>query len=351
MTHILIRAETRKNEERVGITPIGVKKLIKKGIKVSIEESESRIIPISEFEKVGCSVLKENSWSKAPSDTIIFGLKELPEDPFKLKHRHIMFGHAFKAQRFSSNLLKRFKVGGGTLYDIEYLLNSKGRRVAAFGYWAGYIGAAVTISCWLSQKSNKTKKSFLTYKNKSLLDNQIKQELKNSNFRPKNAIIIGALGRAGSGVIDLCEKMNIETTKWDISQTIGKRNFQEILDYDLFFNCVVANNETPTFISTNSFKSNQRLSIIGDISCDPGSEYNPIAIYNKVTTWELPVIKISKNPILEVMAIDNLPSLLPLESSIDFASQLLPFLMQLVKIDNGVWYRAYQTYLNNVRTL
>ena len=347
--HILIRSETRKNEERVGITPIGAKKLIKKGIKVSIEESRTRIIPISEFVKVGCEVLKENSWSKASSDTIIFGLKELPEYPLKLRHRHIMFGHAFKGQQSARNLLKRFKAGGGVLYDIEYLLNSKGRRVAAFGYWAGYVGAAVTISCWLSQKSKKTNKSFLTYKNKYLLDNQIKQELKNSNYHPKSAIIIGALGRAGSGVIDLCEKMNIETTKWDIPQTIDKRDFSEILNYDLLFNCVVANSETPTFISTKSIQSNQRLSIIGDISCDPGSKYNPIAIYNKVTTWDSPVEQISKNPILEVMAIDNLPSLLPLESSIDFASQLLPFLMQLVKIDEGVWYRAYQTYLKNLR--
>ena len=57
----------------------------------------------------------------------------------------------------------------------------------------------------------------------------------------------------------------------------------------------------------------------------------------------------SKNPILEVMAIDNLPSLLPLESSVDFASQLLPTLIELDRLDEGVWLRARQTYLDNVK--
>ena len=349
MTSILIRAETRKNEKRVGITPIGAKKLIEKGIKVSIEESKERIIPTSDFHKVGCEVVRENSWSKVPSDTIIFGLKELPEYPFKLEHRHIMFGHAYKCQPSAENLLKRFKLGGGVLYDIEYLFNSKGKRVAAFGYWAGYIGAAVSISCWISQKVNKSPKKLSIYKNKNILDNQIKTELQNSDFKPKNAIVIGALGRVGRGVIDFCEKVNIRTTKWDILQTFGKSRFPEILNHDLFFNCILASNKTPTFISNNDIKSNQRLSVIGDISCDPGSKYNPIDIYNYVTNWKEPVVKISKNPILEVMAIDNLPSLLPLESSYDFANQLLPYLMNIDRIDKGIWLNAHKIYFDNVR--
>ena len=47
MTHILIRAECRENEKRVGITPLEAKHLLKKGIKVSIEDNNSRIIPTS----------------------------------------------------------------------------------------------------------------------------------------------------------------------------------------------------------------------------------------------------------------------------------------------------------------
>ena len=351
MTHILVRAECRDNEKRVGITPLEAKNLLKVGFKVSIEESKSRIIPISKYRDVGCEIVEENSWPNAPLETIIFGLKELPEYPFPLKHRHIMFGHAFKGQPTAKNLLNRFKVGGGALYDIEYLVSHNGKRVAAFGYWAGYAGAAVTISCWVSQKINKRPNVFTTYRDRDSLDEQIKGELKNNKLSPRNAIGIGSLGRVGSGVIDLCEKMNIETTKWDIKETTTKENFSEILNHDLFFNCVVSNKKTPTFISEEIIQDGQNLSIIGDIACDPGSMNNPIAVYNDVTTWSEPVTRVSENPILDVMAIDNLPSLLPLESSIDFASQLLPSLMEIDKINESVWLRAHQTYLDNVELI
>ena len=40
------------------------------------------------------------------------------------------------------------------------------------------------------------------------------------------------------------------------------------------------------------------------------------------------------------MAIDNLPSLLPVESSEDYAAQLLPSLAALGDLESGVWGRA-----------
>ena len=47
-----------------------------------------------------------------------------------------------------------------------------------------------------------------------------------------------------------------------------------------------------------------------------------------------------KNPSLDVMAIDNLPSLLPRESSENFAAQLLPSLLGLHDMVQGVWGKA-----------
>ena len=44
------------------------------------------------------------------------------------------------------------------------------------------------------------------------------------------------------------------------------------------------------------------------------------------------------------MAIDNLPSMLPVESSQDYAAQLLPSLLTLDEIDAGVWGRARDTF-------
>jgi saccharopine dehydrogenase (NAD+, L-lysine-forming) len=63
------------------------------------------------------------------------------------------------------------------------------------------------------------------------------------------------------------------------------------------------------------------------------------------------VHRAADDPVLDVMAIDNLPSLLPLESSQDYAAQLLPSLRTLDDLTTGVWARAqtvFQTNLNEV---
>src|SRR5690606_24582432 len=76
--HLWVRAEQRPHEERVGVTPEGVAALIAAGIRVSVEESSVRAIPIDGYRAAGAEIVAGNSWPDAPRDAIIFGLKELP---------------------------------------------------------------------------------------------------------------------------------------------------------------------------------------------------------------------------------------------------------------------------------
>lgn len=152
MTHLWVRAEQRANEQRTGITPTGVAALRATGMRVTVEESSVCCIAAAEYAKAGATIAAEGSWPLAPAEAIIFGLKELPDDGTPLTHRHIMFGHAFKGQPAGLRLLKRFQAGGGSLFDLEYLVDENGRRTAAFGYWAGYAGAAVALKCWAAQQ-------------------------------------------------------------------------------------------------------------------------------------------------------------------------------------------------------
>ena len=108
MKHLWLRAEHRENEKRVGLTPQGATQLIKKGIRVSVEASDTRIISTKDYKDAGCEIVSAGSWENAPEDVIIFGLKELPNNDTPLKHSHIMFGHAFKGQVSGKKLLKRF---------------------------------------------------------------------------------------------------------------------------------------------------------------------------------------------------------------------------------------------------
>ena len=349
MTHLWVRSEQRPNEDRTGLTPEGAAQLIAKGLRVTVEESLSRIIPLDGYRAAGCEIAPENSWPDAPQDAIIFGLKELPDDGTPLPHRHIMFGHAFKGQHAGRRLLERFKAGGGTLYDLEYLVDEQGRRVAAFGYWAGYAGAAVSLMAWAAQKSGGLCGPVSAYPDKHALQADLAKRLDATGLPRPSAIVIGALGRVGTGAADLCTAMGLTPTRWDMDETAQGGPFPEILQHDIFLNCIFARPGTPVFVPRDALTADRSLSVIGDVACDPDSDYNPVPVYTQATTWDTPATRVHDAPPLDVMAIDNLPSLLPLESSEDYAAQLLPSLLTLDTLIEGVWARAEATFNDNMK--
>jgi len=351
MTHLWIRAEQRTNEDRVGLTPTGARALLDAGLKVTVEESSVRAIGIQGYIDAGCDIVPENTWPDAPADAIIFGLKELPEDGTPLTHRHIMFGHAYKGQPAGQILLKRFKAGGGTLYDLEYLVNETGRRVAAFGYWAGFAGAAVSLKCWAAQQQGKICAPVGVYKSKDALLDDLRATLDATNTPRPTAIVIGALGRVGTGASDLCAAMDVQTTKWDMPETASGGPFPEILQHNIFINCILASPGTPVFVPASAKTEARDLAVIGDVACDPDSDFSPIKVYDHTTTWDEPALRVSDTPPLDVTAIDNLPSMLPVEASEDYASQLLSSLLTLDDLDAGVWSRAkgyFDTHLGDI---
>lgn len=345
MTHLWIRAEQRNDEQRVGITPEGVAELQSAGVQVTVEESRQRAIPIADYAATGCAIAPEATWVAAPDDAIIFGLKELPDDNTPLRHRHIMFGHAYKGQPSGRVLLDRFKSGGGTLYDLEYLTDANNRRVAAFGYWAGFAGAAVALHCLAAQRANRVAAPVTTAENANALVSRIKQSLTGPI---PTCLIIGALGRVGTGAADFCKRLDIPVTAWDMAETASGGPFPEILCHDIFLNCILAKPGTPVFVPKSTLTDERTLRVIGDIACDPDSDFSPIRVYDRTTTWGEPALRVHSKPPLDVTAIDNLPAMLPVESSTDFAEQLLPHLFTLSKIEEGVWGRAGQIFRDHV---
>lgn len=340
MTHLWVRAESRPNEQRVGITPDGAATLMKQGFQVTVEDSADRIIPIDGFRQAGAAIAPTGGWTDAPDDAIIFGLKELPDDGTPLRHRHIMFGHAFKGQPDGQRLLQRFKAGDGALYDLEYLLDEDGRRLAAFGYWAGYAGAAVSLLAWAAQQRGEICGSVSTYADKTALTEDLRARLDATAQPRPHAIVIGAKGRVGRGACDLLTEMRAPVTAWDMAETAHGGPFPEILHHELFINAILANEGCPVFVPANAVNPGRALTVIGDVACDPTSDFSPIKVYDRTTSWAEPVLRVADKPPLDVMAIDNLPSMLPLESSQDYAAQLLSVLAGLDRIEDEAWGRA-----------
>ena len=346
MAHIWVRAEERALEQRVGLSPDGVYALMAAGHTVTVEESECRAIPIDGYAKAGAEIVPAFSWMDAPDDVIVLGLKELDPDGPDLRHRHIMFGHAFKGQPDGPALLARFQRGGGALYDLENLVDADGRRVAAFGYWAGFAGAAVGLMAWVAQQSGRPIGAVGTYAGKDALLQNLRDRIGNQRMR---TIIIGAKGRVGTGAGDLCRALGLPVTEWDMDETAHGGPFPEILSHDMFVNCILAAPGVPVFVPKVAVDAARDLTVIADVSCDPGSDYNPVPIYDQATTFETPLVRITdRPPPLDVMAIDNLPSMLPVESSMDFAKQLLPHLLSLDDMQSGVWGAAERVFRAHV---
>ena len=113
-------------------------------------------------------------------------------------------------------------------------------------------------------------------------------------------------------------------------------------------NSVLLGADTPPFLTNTLVDSeDRRLGVIGDVSCDPNNPGNPLPIYDRVTDFDQPVLRVRHDRPLDVIAVDHLPSLLPRESSEDFSTQLLPHLMHLAA-GSDVWQRCEETFAHHL---
>ena len=347
---ICLRAETKANEYRTPLVPKDAAKLLKKNCRVLVEKSSYRCFKDEDYKKIGCEIVKTGAWqSLAPSkNTWILGLKGLPEKVKEITGQHIFFGHAFKGQKGASDLLLRFKNGNGVLFDLEYLQDENKRRLAAFGYWAGYAGAALALIHFLSLQAktpNPLKqlypltRDFLEKKIKELLPLALAAKAKPS------VLVIGAKGRCGRGAIDVFKHTVIEPILWDQEET-QVLNKKTILKQDILLNCVFVTQPCEPFLTLEDLEKPKNLSLICDITCDLGSRNNLLPIYEKTTTWREPILSIADK--LELIALDNLPSLLPKASSLDFSQNLTPLLLSL---ENKTWQRCNQHFASALENL
>jgi saccharopine dehydrogenase (NAD+, L-lysine-forming) len=258
-----------------------------------------------------------------------------------LPHRHIFFGHAYKRQPGAVDLLRRFVAGQGALLDLEYLVDDTGRRLAAFGFWAGYLGAALAA---LQHRGRLT--APLAPTSKEELDETLRPAAGDEDF---TALVIGALGRSGRGARVAFATAGIDPTCWDLAET---RDIDRpaLLAHDVMVNAVLATSPVPPFLRERELdEPGRRLRTVCDVTCDVGSPLNVLPVYDRTTDWTEPVRRLRKEPPLDLIAIDNLPSLLPRESSTDFSAALLPHLLEYGL--SGAWGRCLDTYHRACREL
>lgn len=326
VSHFWIRHETRTTERRAPIAPEEVRTLVSAGHSVTAERCERRVFADGEYADAGASLAEPGSWVDAPDAAVIVGIKELPAEPAELRHTHLFFGHAYKGQDGAVELLERFRRGGGRLLDVEYLTEG-GRRVVAFGYWAGYVGAALGVL-----QLRGMLPAPVAPMERQVLDRMLAEGVDHTT----RALVTGARGRSGTGASDALTTAGMTVTGWDVEET-RDLDVETLLSHELLVNCVVATTPQTPFVTADGLGTQGReLRVVADVTCDVTSDLNLAPVNTSITSWDAPARRVhvgdgGEHP-LDVIAIDNLPSLLPLEASRTFSADLLP---QLLALDSG----------------
>lgn len=345
---IIIRSETKPFEYRTPLTPEGVAWLMKNtGCEIYVESSPHRIFKDFEYHNAGARVVEPGFWQSSDMDTIVIGLKELADDNSQIRQTHIYFAHAFRNQVGAARVLRRFQEGRGALLDLEYLTDSDGQRIASFGFWAGYIGAALSLMAYLEPTSHP-----LSYwPNLGAIQNQLDsivciKGITHQEVQALSVAITGALGKAGQGARQFFKEQGITPNcfdRGDLETTIDKTR---LLSSQIIVHCVGGNSNSNFAITEANLKDAKDLRVISDVTCDYTSRYHMFPFYQQGTDFAQP-IRLHNG--IKIIAIDHLPSLLPLESSIEFSKRLQDPLRELVS--NGlsrskVWTNTHKCFEN-----
>ena len=384
-----LRAEHKSREARAAVVPSAAARLVSAGYEVVVESSADRAFPIESYVAAGCGTAAKGAWrERAPDDAIVIGLKELDPALGPFRHRHVHFAHAFKGQRGWRETLRAFAAGGGTLFDLEYLVDGDGRRVAAFGERAGFVGAALALLAWAGRREGREPVlgALEPWTSGAALIEDVRDALARAGAasgapegididfaagdtiggdvddRPR-VLVVGARGRSGRGAVAVCEAVGARVTSWDVDETADGGPFEAVRDHDVLVSCVFVDAPLPPFTTRAELeRPGRRLSVVADVGCDPFGEYNPLPLYTATTSLGEPVRRLigdtreaagrgtgAGDPPLDLIAIDHLPSLLPVESSEEFSARLLPFLLELDRPADGVWGRAAAVFEERLR--
>ena len=377
LTNIGIVRESRNDENRTPLVPEHIKKYKESNPNINfiIQSSNSRCFSDEEYELCGAKI-NEN----LNECSIIFGVKEIDPNILINNRTYLFFSHTFKINKQQKNIEKHKKDlllsilnKKITLIDYENIRGKNGTRCLGFGRFAGIVGCYNTLNLLLRVLGKQSLAS--AYK----IDDyeRLVLNLKNLYF-PKTKILVTGDGRVAKGVIELLNQTNIKA--------VSKKDFLEKkFDQPIFCNLetkdYVTNNSStnfnlehfinnpqdysssalqylketnilisahywdpssPKIFENEDLKVLQNLKIVGDITCDINGSV-PTTI--RSTTIEEPNYWIERYTLKEidenndgiaVMAVDNLPSELPRDSSTEFSEgiikEVLPFLL---KEDDG----------------
>ncbi|XP_071960178.1 alpha-aminoadipic semialdehyde synthase, mitochondrial-like isoform X2 [Antedon mediterranea] len=122
-------------ERRAPLAPSHVKTLIESGVKVLVQDSNRRAYPIQDYENAGAEIQEDLSEA-----SFILGVKQVPIPRLVANKTFCFFSHTIKAQVENMPLLDAILEKNIRLIDYEKIVDDSGKRLVAFGKFAGLAG-------------------------------------------------------------------------------------------------------------------------------------------------------------------------------------------------------------------
>ncbi|MGB3618751.1 MAG: NAD(P)-dependent oxidoreductase [Catalinimonas sp.] len=347
-------------DRRVPLLPAQCVELMRTypGAEVVVQTSRVRCFEDAAYRDAGIPVVES-----LEACDFIFGVKEVRVSRLLPGKTYFFFSHTTKAQPYNRDLLRAVLDKGVTLVDYEHLTDPEGRRIIAFGRYAGIVGAYNALLTW----GRRTGRYALKPAHQCFDRREMDEELQKVDLAPIKIVVTGT-GRVGKGVAEVldgihlrrvsAEELRTRTYDEPVYALLSSRDYHERRDgkewndvyfyhhpgavrstfgrflpvADLFIAAAFWDPQAPAlFTKEDVGRADFRLRVIADITCDIEGSVpttrrattisEPHYDYDR-TTGQLRA-PFSDDDHVTVMAVDNLPSELPRDASRDFGRQLL----------------------------
>ncbi len=347
-------------DARVALTPEQCAAINQRGdVEIIVEHSDVRCFRDEEYTKLGVQVVEDVS-----DCDLLLGVKEVPIDELRPNKTYSFFSHTHKKQAYNRPLLQAVIDKKVTLVDYEVLTDDSGKRLIAFGYFAGMVGAHNGIVTYGKRTGRYDLKRL-----KDCFDYAEAKELYKSLTLPSMRIVLTGTGRVGHGAAHVLRDMGIrEVSPEDylikdyqepIFTTLSCNHYarkkdgtpfdkEEFYEHperyenafqpyskktDLMINGIYWDDKAPVFFTVEEMAQDDfAIQVIADVTCDI-APVSSIPSTLRASTIADPFFgfdpKTGKETapflegVIDMMTIDNLPSELPRDASTAFGEQFI----------------------------
>ena len=362
----ILRETKNPPDRRVPLTPPQVVALeeLYPGVDFYVQPSDSRCYSDEEYDYLNINLKEDLS-----NCDILMGVKEIDPRTFIPGKTYMFFAHVAKQQAQNRGMFRELVNRKIRLVDYEYLSDDKGRRVVAFGRYAGIVGAYNALRArGIRTNRFKLKPAYQCHDLEEMWAG-----LHLIRLVPGLKILVTGEGRVANGAMETLSILNLVKVdpgdflvcEYDtpVVCQIGPGDYVKRKDgrpfsfsdfisdpggYESAFRPYTSVTDilitghfwdprSPVFFTADDMKDPSfRISVIADVSCDINGPVpstvrattiaDPFFTYNPFSQKEEPAFSGSKG--VTVMSVDNLPGELPRDASRDFGQQLMHNVLQ-----------------------